>query len=83
MIDAEQFFCERVQGWLAVALFCKDRHEACAAASNLMRALRNPEGRSAAMIAIADSPNLTELFLPRVWALRQRLMKSFNPTDRH
>lgn len=82
MSDADQFFCERVPGWLAVALFCKDRHESCAAASNLMRALRRPEGRAAAMSAIADVPNLTELFLPRVWALRSRVVKTPYQNDR-
>jgi len=82
MSDMEQFFCERVQGWLLVALFCQDRHQACAAASNLMRALRQPDGRSVAMSAIADAPNLTELFLPRVWTLRLRVMKSLNQNKR-
>lgn len=72
----EQFYFERVAGGWCDALFCKDRQRALAAASNLQKALRNPEGRDAALIAISEAPSLTCSFLPRIRALREQLLLS-------
>jgi len=73
-----QFFFERADGWLFEALFCTDRHQALAAASNIMKALRHEEGRDAMLIAISENPCLTRAFLPRVWALRQSVLRPQN-----
>lgn len=72
---AEQYFYEHATGWLSAALFSKDRQEVAAATSNIMKALRNEKGQDAMLIAIADTPVMTRLFLPEVWSMRERLIR--------
>lgn len=77
----EQYFYEHASGWLFVALFSEDKLEAAAATSNIMKALRNELGRDAMLIAIADTPAMTRIFLPEVWSMRERLIRRRSRAD--
>lgn len=80
-LEDKHYFYERAGGWLSVALFSKDKHEVAAATSNIMNALRNEIGRDVMLIAIADTPVMTRLFLPKVWSMRERLIRRRSRAD--
>jgi hypothetical protein len=71
----EQLFYQACDVWLSQALFEPDRLRARAAESNLRKALTNAHGQDAALIALGEFPSLTSSQLPRLWALRQHVVR--------